>query len=210
MLPVTVEPISITRTSARVDGVDLLQEFDRHLTVTGRNRGPCQKAAVAFLNRWPQLDLWADQPLADRLTHSSGTRQFITFLMVNRHLRPGWDWLISTKIARFWRDIIGSPIEADMERFTATALELRYAPIHTHRIGSQSVGRLLIQTGRPLQELRLTDIEAFEQACIEHEKATGKSPHHYRNAIQCAHNVLFHLGVIESAPVLSDVLDDHG
>jgi len=45
----------------------------------------------------------------------------------------------------------------------------------------------------------------IRDACQDHERRTGKSAQHYKNAIQCAHNVLFHLKVIDVVPTNGNV-----
>jgi integrase len=199
MLPATVEPLPFPQPTTDVTAAGLLDGFDRHLTVTGRGGLIYQEAAEAFMARWPDPHLWSLLPLEQRLAGSSPQRQFIKFLMMHRHLQPGWDWLVSMKLTRFWRNLVDTPIQTDMEKFTAGALQVGYTPTCAHKIGSQSAGRLLIQTGRPLDELTVSDLDAFRQACAERTQATGKNTGHYRVAIKSTHNILFHLGIIDTA-----------
>ena len=124
----------------------------------------------------------------------------LMFLMVRGWLRPGWDWLVSRKLPSFWREICGTSTEAGMGRFCDTAVAVGFTQIQAKRAASQSVGRLLIQTGRPLEQLNIGDLEALADACRAREAATGQGWRHYRTELVCAHTVLFHLDVITDPP----------
>lgn len=196
MLPETVNAPSPDLPPARV----LLSAYADHLAVTGHGNVLYERAASRFLGRWPNPQSWADEPLAARVATDSSTRPFVMFLMVWGWLRPGWDWLVSRKLSTFWRDIVGTPLEADMARFLGTAETLGFTPIQAKRAASQSVGRLLLQTGRPLDGLTIADLEELADACRMRQKADGQGWGHYRAAIVTAHTVLFHLGVVETPP----------
>lgn len=179
---------------------DLVAGYLGHLARTGRGHSHSELTARSFLRRWPHPQRWAAQPLADRLAERPNTLSFLMFLMVHGHLRPGYDYLVSRKLSSFWRDIIGSPIEAQMARFRQAAEAIGYTPIQALRVASQSVGRLLIQSGRRLEELTLADLDELAVACCRREEATGEGWSHYRAALNAAHRVLFHLGVVEAPP----------
>jgi integrase len=195
MLPATVNALD-TDEAAR----DLLADYAAHLAVTGRGNHAYTHAARSFLRAWPTPQDWASQPLATRLAAGSQTRPFLTFLMVHRHLQPGWDWLVERKLSSFWRDITDSPIEADMARFITAAEIVGFTPIQAVRVASQSIGRLLIQTGRPLEELTVADLDDLAGACRARQADTGQGWRHYRAAISAAHRVLFHLEVLDAEP----------
>ena len=178
----------------------LLSAYADHLAVTGRGNVLYERAAPRFLLRWPNPQAWADEPLAARVATDSSTRPFVMFLMVWGWLRPGWDWLVSRKLSTFWRDIVATPLESDMARFCDTAEAVGFTPIQSKRAASQSVGRLLLQTGRPLDGLAIADLEELAAACRMRQKADGQGWGHYRAAIVTAHTVLFHLGVVDTPP----------
>lgn len=178
----------------------LLSAYADHLAVTGRGNVLYERAARRFLLRWADSQAWADQPLADRVATDSSTRPFVMFLIVWGWLRPGWDWLVSRKLSTFWRDIVATPLEADMARFLDTAEAVGFTPIQAKRAASQSVGRLLIQTGRPLDGLTVEDLDDLAAACRLREETDGQGWRHYRAAIVTAHTVLFHLGVVDEPP----------
>jgi len=122
------------------------------------------------------------------------------FAITRRGLRPGWDWLVRRKLSSFWGEIVGTTIEADMTRFMQVAVTIGFTPLQAKRAASQSIGRILIQTGRRLDAIRLADLNALSEACEERQVLTGQGWRHYRSAIVCAHQVLFHLGVLADPP----------
>lgn len=179
---------------------DLVSEYLAHLVRTGRGTANAEANARRFLRRWPEPQAWAAQPLAQRLSEGPNTRTFVTFLIVWGHIRPGYDYLVSRKLASFWREIAGSALEEDMTLFCEAAESIGYTPINAWRSASQSVGRLLIQSGHRLDELTLADFEELTTACRKQEEVTGKGKRHYHSALSCAHRVLFHLEIIETPP----------
>ena len=178
----------------------LLADYGAHLARSGRGNTGYEQAARSFLRRWPDPQRWATRPLDRRLDEGAQTRPFLMFLMVNGHLHPGYDYLVERKLSSFWRDIIATALEADMTRFRRGAESIGYTPTQALRVASQSVGRLLIQTGRPLDRLSLDDFEELVGACRRREELTGQGWGHYRAALSAAHRVLFHLGVVPSPP----------
>jgi len=179
---------------------DLVSDYVAHLARTGRGTVNAEANARRFLRRWPEPQEWAAQSLAQRLFEGPNTRTFVTFLIISGHVRPGYDYLVSRKLASFWKEIVGSPLEEDMERFCRAAEAIGYTPINSWRAASQSVGRLLLQSGRRLDELSLADFEELAAACRGQEEETGQGKRHYRSALSCAHRVLFHLEIIETPP----------
>ena len=53
---------------------------------------------------------------APRRRAGSATRPFVTFLMVSRRLRPGYDYLVARKLSSFWRDLTGSALQPRLTR----------------------------------------------------------------------------------------------
>jgi len=189
----------------------LFARYVDHQRATGRGNRIAERAAWLFLERWPDPQVWADEPLDVRLSLPPSTMSLVMFLMTRRWVAPGWDWLVSKKLSSFWREIPDSPLEADMARFLATAETLGFTPIQAKRAASQSVGRLLIQTQQSLDDLKLADLDALADACRRRETATGKGWHHYKGALVCAHTVLFHLDIVATlppAPLQPDTLED--
>lgn len=182
-----------------------------HQAATGRGNPASDYETRRFLDRWPDPQSWADEPLAVRLALPAAATSLVMFAMCRRWLRPGWDWLVERKLSSFWREIINTPIEADMVRFVEVAEAIGFTPIQSKRAASQSVGRLLIQTGRPLEQLETADLDDLADACRDREATTGQGWRHYRSAIVCAHQVLFHLNILDAPPEPAskpDSLDD--
>lgn len=189
----------------------LLDAWRDHQTATGRGNPASDYEARRFLERWPNPQAWAAEPLEVRLALPASATSLVMFAMCRGWLLPGWDWLVARKMSSFWREIIDTSMEADMVRFVEVAEAVGFTPIQSKRAASQSVGRLLIQTGRPLDQLEIADLDALADACRRREAATGQGWRHYRSAIVCAHQVLFHLNVIATPPEPAskpDTLDD--
>ncbi len=199
MLPAPA--IAPTPDSAAVPAAgELLSAWRDHQSATGRGNPASEQAARAFFKRWPVPQDWAGRPLAARLALAPSTMSLLMFLMVSGWLRPGWDWLVARKLSSFWRETAGSRLGDDLARFCDTAVTLGFSEIQVKRAASQSAGRLLIQTGRPLDQLTVGDLEDLADACRARQAATGQSWRHYRSALVCARTVLFHLDVIYEPP----------
>ncbi|MDZ7577954.1 MAG: tyrosine-type recombinase/integrase [Candidatus Nanopelagicales bacterium] len=167
---------------------------------TGRGNAAYSQAARAFFRRWPDPQRWADEPLQVRLSAGTATRPILTFLMLHRGLRPGYDYLLERKLSSIWREVRDSPLAADLNRFMAAAADLGFTDRVRFATGSQAPARLLIQTGRPLEELTIADLKHFSAACQERELRTGKDHRHYLAAVSNCQRVLFHLGIVDELP----------
>jgi integrase len=191
---------SVNATSVERPARDLLADYATHLALTGRGNSAYTSAARSFLRHWPVPQDWADQPLAERLRAGPQLRPFLSFLMIHGWLQPGYDYLVSRKLSGFWRDIVASPLEADMARFREGAEAIGYTPIQSLRVASQSVGRLLIQSGGHLDDLTLRDFDELIDACRQRTHSTAEGWTHYRSALSAAQRVLFHLGIVAAPP----------
>jgi integrase len=180
-----------------------LADYRAHLARTGRGNSAYDWAARSFLTRWPDPQAWAAQPLSRRLRAGAQTRPLLTFLMLHRLLRPGYDYLVERKLSSLWRELGDSPLGSDLARFVAAAREAGFTERVSSATASQIIARLLIQTGRPLRALGHNDFEDLVDACRTRELRTGRGWKHYRGTIHSARQVLFHLGVLDSpAPPL--------
>jgi integrase len=184
-------PVSVPAVNA-----DHYAAYLAHLEATGRRVDLSAPAARRFLARWPDLSAWAAQPLSARLRGDQHNRPLIMFLMVQGHLRPGYDFLLARKMPAIWREAARSPLGAELERFLVAAGELGF----THRtrlaVGSQVVARLLIQAGKVLTELTEEDFVDLAAACRARQARQGVGWRHYSGAMHAARQVLFHLGVL--------------
>jgi len=181
-------------------GEDLLAAYLDRLHATGRGNVSYERAARKFFRTWPDPQAWAAQPLADRLTADSATRPVITYLMLHQGLHPGYDYLLERKLSPLWREIHGSPLHAEITRFLDAAEGLGFSMRVRLGTGSQVPARLLIQTGRRIEELVQDDLDEFAKACRERTRRTGRSHRHYLSAISNTQTVLFHLGILDSLP----------
>jgi hypothetical protein len=141
MLPATVSA------AAAEPPASILATYYAHGARSGRGNLLCHRAARAFVRRWPQVQDWADLPLRRQLAADHNTRPFVTFLMVSRRLRPGWDYLLARKLSSIWRDLDGSALQPDLDRFMAAACELGFTQRVASAVASQIIARPLIQTG---------------------------------------------------------------
>lgn len=171
-----------------------------YLRSTGRGNLPYYRAARVFFERWPDPCAWAAEPLQVRLSAGTATRPIITFLMLHQGLAPGYDYLLERKFSSIWREVKDSPLAGDLETFMAAAAELGFTERVRFATGSQVPARLLVQTGRRLEQLTVADLAEFTTACCERQERTGKGHQHYLAAVSNAQRVLFHLGIVDELP----------
>jgi integrase len=193
MLP---KPVSVLAAELE-PAPQVLAAYAAHQALTGRGNIAYERAARAFLRHWPDPQDWTARPLPARLAANTSTRPFVMFLMVSGRLRPGWDYLMARKLSSFWRDLEGSALQPDLDRFVAAAGQLGFSERVASAIASQIVARLLIQTGRPLVQLTDDDLEALAVACRDRQRRTGRGWRHYRGTLHSARQILFHLGVLD-------------
>ena len=188
---------------SRPDPAGLVDAYVAHLRARGRrvwknSVGP----ARAFLRRWPDPQDFAAEPLDVRLGVPKPMLGFVAFVLVGGWLRPGYDYLIARRFTFLWRELDGTQVGADVERFAASAAELGFGPRTRAGMASQVAARLLLQTGKALAALDEHDVAAFETAIAEAEARTGRQLRHYTGCAWCARAVLYHLGILAEAPSL--------
>ena len=171
-----------------------------HLERTGRGNTAYWTAARTFFARWPDPAAWAAEPLDVRLSANSATRPLITFLMLHRHLQPGYDYLLERKFSSLWRELAAAPVGQELTRFLDAAAGLGFSERHRTATASQVPARLLVQTGRHLDQLTTADLEELAAACTARQQRTGKGWWHYRLALQHTQRVLFHLQILAEPP----------
>lgn len=169
-----------------------------HLQRRDRGNTAYAQAARSFLRRWPRVQTWAEVPLEEQLAANSSTRPFITFLMVSRRLQPGYDYLVHRKLSSLGHELTDSCLQPDLDQFISAALELGFTERVASAIGSQIIARLLIQTARPLTEIRESDLQELLHACDVRQERTGRGAKHYRSTTHSARQILFHLGVLDT------------
>jgi integrase len=179
---------------ARPTPGELLAGYLVSLAERGAGNSAFHSGARAFLNRWPDPQAWADQPLAVRLAVNGSTRPLLNYLMLAGLLRPGYDYLLERKLSALLREAPGSALGEQVAGFLTAAQELGYTPKVVNGLTCQIGVRLLIQTGRPLTGLTDADLAEFDDAITARERAHGRSLKHYRTALRASRTVLYHLG----------------
>lgn len=180
---------------------DLVDAFVAHLRATGRRDDPrYARAAERFVGRWPDLSAWAAEPLKVRLGVCARTRQLLIFLMLHGYLRPGYDYLLARTLLSLWRELPTSPMGPDMQRFLAATRELGYADSGARGAAGLVCARLLIQSGRTLDDLTAGDLAEFEAALDERDQRTGRRSGHYRRMLFSTRSALYHLGIFDRPP----------
>ena len=119
-----------------------------HLQRRHRGNTAYTQAARSFLRRWPQVQAWADIPLEKQLAANCSTRPFVTFLMVSRRLRPGYDYLVCRKLSSLWHELTDSCLQPDLDQFISAALELGFTAAGrlSHRVADH---RPTVDSDRP-------------------------------------------------------------
>ena len=113
---------------------------------------------------------------------------------------PGYDYLLERKLSSIWREIKDSPLASYLDRFMTAAAALGFTERVRFATGSQVPARLLIQTGRGLDQLTVADLAEFTAACRDRQQRTGRSHKHYLAAVSNTQRVLFHLGIVDELP----------
>jgi hypothetical protein len=115
---------------------DIYAAYLVHLQRRDRGNTAYAQAARSFLRRWPQVQAWAEVPLQKQLAANCSTRPFITFLMVSRRLRPGYDYLVHRKLSSLWHELTDSCLQPDLDQFLCAATELGFSQRVSSAIGS--------------------------------------------------------------------------
>lgn len=158
--------------------------------------------ARSFLARFPDPQDWAALTLEER--HGSTRphlQPLLNFLMLHGHLRPGYDYLLDRKFHAILRDAPLSPLGRDVARFLAGAEAIGYSVRARTGMASEVVARMLIQTGRRLDQFTDGEFSDFETAITAREARQSRQFAHYRDALYAARAVIYHLGApAEPAP----------
>ncbi|MCA1677583.1 MAG: hypothetical protein LC777_00865 [Actinobacteria bacterium] len=198
-------PLALANTdpppSAPVTPRALIDAYLAHVAQTGRVvDAQYRQHAERFFARWPDAMAWAAEPLAVRRRARGRTRTLLTFLMLHRHLRPGYDYLLDITLQPLWRELPATALHDDLQRFRAASCELGFTSQVSKGAAGLVAARLLIQTGRPLMQLTDEDIAAFDAALRERRARTGRSTSHYGRALFSTRSVLYHLGILSRPP----------
>lgn len=160
------------------EAVDLYGSFLEWLERRDVGSPTYYAGARSFLARFPDPQRWAQLPLAERLALASQYRPLLNFLMYHGHLRPGYDYLLERRLTGVLKEAASSPIGAGIATFLDAAERLGYSERARLGMASQVPVRMLIETGRRLEELSDGDAEVFETAISEREERNGRSYKH--------------------------------
>ena len=178
----------------------LLSQYAGWLAARGRGNRCFADGAAGFLRRWPDPRSFAAEPLAVMLAQDQQTRPFITFLLLHDLLRPGYDYLVNRKFASLVELARGTRMEQDLGGHQQAAAELGFSPHVCSRSAERVIIRLLIQTGRQLHDLAVTDLRDAEAAFRARGERHGGDWSNDRVYLHASWAVLFHLGVIDVTP----------
>lgn len=191
-------PVAATCTDCSQE--DILVHYASRLGVDPCGDSRLINIARSHFTLHPDLETFSDLPLSLRLTEVPEAKPFLLFLMLQGYLRPGYDYLVERTLCGFWHELELSPMKSDIESFLYAAQEAGFSKKVSMRVASQTIARLLIQSGKSLQELKYSDLSNLANACKERKDATGQGWRHYKSALATAERVLFHLEVLESPP----------
>jgi integrase len=196
-------PLALTKPDPTPAPAELIDAYVDYLARTGRaGDHRYRSSAVTFFRCWPDPMAWAAEPLAVRKRAVARTRRLVTFLMLNRHLRPGYDYLLDITMIALWRELPASPLHDDLELCRVTTENLGFTSEVSRGAAGMVAARLMIQTGRPLARLNDADIAEFATALRDREQRTGRGTGHYGRALFATRSVLYHLGILSRPPSL--------
>ena len=181
-------------------GEALLRQYAAWLAARGRGNRCFAGGAAGFLRRWPDPRSFAAEPLEVMLGQDQQTRPFITFLLLHDLLRPGYDYLAERKFASLVELARGTRMEPGLDRYQHAAAELGFSPHVCSRSAERVIIRLLIQTGRPLHDLTVTDLHDAEAAFRARGERRNGDWSNDRVFLHAAWAVLFHLGIVGVTP----------
>ena len=178
----------------------LLRQYADWLSGRGRGNRCFADGAAGFLRCWPAPQSFAAEPLEVMLAQDQHARPFITFLLLQDLLRPGYDYLAGRKFAGLVELARGTRLEQDLDGFQRAAAEMGFSPHVCSRSAERVIARLLIQTGRRLHDLTAGDLREAEAAFRERGERRGRDWSNDRGFLNAAWTVLFHLGIVEVTP----------
>jgi integrase len=178
----------------------VLIEYACWLDARGRGCRSFRDGARAFLDRWPDPQSFAAEPLAVQLGCDQHVRPFITFLLLTDRLRPGYDYLVHRKFASLLKLAVAGRLAEDLKGFQHAAAELGFSPHVRERSAERVICRLLLQTGRQLRGLAVEDLRALETAFRSRAEDKGVSPSNDLGFLHAAWVALYHLGVVTVTP----------
>lgn len=145
---------------------------------------------------------WCSPTIAADLSHIDRNEfRFLTFLLLHGHVRPGYDYLFAHKFTTMVHKAPATPYGKALALAAECAGNLGFNKGCIARFIPRVVLRLLIQTGKALEQLTYQDLAAFRQAADRYAAATGRSVRHYTLFFHAVENVLYHLGILAKPAV---------
>ncbi len=103
------------KTAVPAQAAAIYDAFRDCLAARGVGNKTFDSGARCFLARFPDPQVWADLPLEQRLADTRPHLQpLLNFLMLHRHLRPGYDYLLERKFTAIVREAAASPLGGDL------------------------------------------------------------------------------------------------
>src|SRR5918998_5108080 len=111
-------PLALANTDAPPTAMTPRALIDAYLAYVARTGrvvdAQYRQHAERFFARWPDTAAWAAEPLTIRRRARGRTRTLLTFLMLHRHLRPGYDYLLDITLQALWRELPATPLHEDL------------------------------------------------------------------------------------------------
>lgn len=183
---------------------DLLGGYARYcatLPITDKAVRDRLRSAQAFLAAHPDLDAWLDRSLPTRLADLRRIRAWplLSYLACEGAISLDIDLLLAKDLGglgrsaeRYWA--------ADFERVTRVAVRLGWSPRWTLDVLRETLPLVLVWTGKALDGLGETDLDAFRAAVEASPAATGWSRRSYRARLFGLRALLHELGVLDEPP----------
>jgi integrase len=179
---------------------ELVAAYREDLQAAGMFAGhPVTSPARSFLTR-VGTGGWGKLTLTEQLATQPKYRQVAGWLMVTGRLRPSADYLVCGR--PYLGEIAARHHRAFHQRFRATAVGLGFAP-RVARLQWSAVTKVAALAGVAPDQLTGTlidDGQAAMTAAISRHRPGGPGAAHLTGALFGARTVLFHLGMLDTAP----------
>lgn len=191
--------------AAWADSGDLLEDYRvwvSHRDVTVGVRRDRIWRARRFLVDVANMDAWMRAPTRDRLTalHRHKAWPFMTWLFVSGRVRPDIELILAKPPGVDLPAVWAESNRSDVERVTATALEMGWRPNWVHQVAVLALSMVALRAGKTLHEL--TDAD-FDSVIEEVDQAPGISASarvRMHTRLYSLRHVCFQLGVCATTP----------
>lgn len=179
-----------------------------------------------FVRLYPDLETWFEAPLPERIGRLYGetreqksyricnqARPYLSFLAVAGYAWFDWEWLVASPSLYIWGYLEGTPLAAACQDLAELAVRLGYRHQSAWRSIQWTMARLFMHTlTMDLAQMSEADMDALDEVVCRFGDRPDVahyfgSPQHYQNAVhayrthlQITRVVLYHAGVIATAP----------